>query len=154
MYPIIGERYKCKNCVVRIGYDLCKDCYTSPSTFPGRFNQHHTSDHEFEVIYGPQPSPDPLEVLRERYHSVSAIAVALSNGNLDLLASEINEAFDNEDDVPLPSSERDALRNGNLDLLAFHEINDAFDNEEDVPLPSSEREENQSDNPQPHERLL
>ena len=31
-----------------MGYDLCKDCYETPSKVPGRFNQQHTPDHRFE----------------------------------------------------------------------------------------------------------
>lgn len=53
MCPIIGVRYKCKDCVERIGFDLCENCHKSSSKLPGRFNQQHTKDHQFEVI---QPS--------------------------------------------------------------------------------------------------
>ncbi|KAK2643936.1 hypothetical protein Ddye_019131 [Dipteronia dyeriana] len=28
--PIIGERYKCKDCVEKIGFDLCEACYKNP----------------------------------------------------------------------------------------------------------------------------
>ncbi|GFP98325.1 E3 ubiquitin-protein ligase prt1 [Phtheirospermum japonicum] len=47
MYPIIGLRYKCKDCVEKIGFDLCEGCYNSSSKLPGRFNQQHTQDHQF-----------------------------------------------------------------------------------------------------------
>ncbi|KAL3634391.1 hypothetical protein CASFOL_021445 [Castilleja foliolosa] len=47
MYPIIGVRYKCKDCVEKIGFDLCEGCYNSSSKLPGRFNQQHTQDHQF-----------------------------------------------------------------------------------------------------------
>ncbi|KAM7271977.1 hypothetical protein ACFE04_031191 [Oxalis oulophora] len=50
MYPIIGERYRCKDCVEKIGFDLCGDCYKTTSKLPGRFNQQHTPDHKFELI--------------------------------------------------------------------------------------------------------
>lgn len=53
MCPIIGVRYRCKDCVERIGFDLCENCHKSSSKLPGRFNQQHTKDHQFEVI---QPS--------------------------------------------------------------------------------------------------
>ncbi|XP_020259882.1 E3 ubiquitin-protein ligase PRT1-like isoform X2 [Asparagus officinalis] len=49
MYPIIGKRYKCKDCKEKIGFDLCETCYNSSSKLPGRFNQHHTPDHEFKL---------------------------------------------------------------------------------------------------------
>ncbi|CAH2052630.1 unnamed protein product [Thlaspi arvense] len=50
VYPIIGDRYRCKDCKEMIGYDLCKDCYESPSKIPGRFNQQHTPDHRLELV--------------------------------------------------------------------------------------------------------
>ncbi|KAH7573057.1 hypothetical protein JRO89_XS03G0058600 [Xanthoceras sorbifolium] len=53
MYPIIGERYKCKDCVEKIGFDLCEACYNNPVKIPGRFNQQHKPEHQFEII---QPS--------------------------------------------------------------------------------------------------
>lgn len=55
MYPIIGERYKCKDCKEKIGFDLCEGCYKNSSSdlLPGRFNQQHTSDHQFDLIQLP-----------------------------------------------------------------------------------------------------
>ncbi|KAJ4969227.1 hypothetical protein NE237_015928 [Protea cynaroides] len=50
MYPIIGERYRCKDCVEKIGFDLCGECYNTCSKLPGRFNQQHTPEHKFELI--------------------------------------------------------------------------------------------------------
>lgn len=51
MCPIVGERYKCKDCKERIGFDLCEGCYKSSSKLPGRFNQQHTPEHQFELIH-------------------------------------------------------------------------------------------------------
>ncbi|KAK8609885.1 hypothetical protein V6N13_093295 [Hibiscus sabdariffa] len=50
MSPIIGERYKCKDCVEKIGFDLCESCYKSPAKIPGRFNQQHKPDHQLEIV--------------------------------------------------------------------------------------------------------
>ncbi|EOY05316.1 Proteolysis 1, putative [Theobroma cacao] len=50
MSPIIGERYKCKDCVEEIGFDLCESCYKSPVKVLGRFNQQHKPEHEFEIL--------------------------------------------------------------------------------------------------------
>ncbi|XP_028095071.1 E3 ubiquitin-protein ligase PRT1-like isoform X5 [Camellia sinensis] len=50
MCPIIGERYRCKDCKERMGFDLCEDCYNSSSKLPGRFNQQHTPDHTLEIV--------------------------------------------------------------------------------------------------------
>ncbi|KAB2600460.1 E3 ubiquitin-protein ligase PRT1-like [Pyrus ussuriensis x Pyrus communis] len=48
--PIIGERYKCKDCVEKIGFDLCGACYNEPSNIPGRFNQQHKPEHKLELV--------------------------------------------------------------------------------------------------------
>ncbi|VFQ61112.1 unnamed protein product [Cuscuta campestris] len=55
MHPIIGERYKCRDCKEKIGFDLCEACYKNSSSdlLPGRFNQQHTSDHQFDLIQLP-----------------------------------------------------------------------------------------------------
>ncbi|KAL2515585.1 E3 ubiquitin-protein ligase [Forsythia ovata] len=53
MCPIIGERYKCKDCVEKIGFDLCEACYKSSSKLPGRFNQQHTQEHQFVIVKPP-----------------------------------------------------------------------------------------------------
>ncbi|KAK1308330.1 E3 ubiquitin-protein ligase PRT1 [Acorus calamus] len=45
VFPMMGKRYKCKDCMESIGFDLCGDCYESRSKLPGRFNQQHTPDH-------------------------------------------------------------------------------------------------------------
>ncbi|XWS09130.1 hypothetical protein CRYUN_Cryun40dG0059600 [Craigia yunnanensis] len=50
MSPIVGERYKCKDCVEKMGFDLCESCYNAPAKIPGRFNQQHKPEHEFEVV--------------------------------------------------------------------------------------------------------
>ncbi|XP_013622701.1 PREDICTED: E3 ubiquitin-protein ligase PRT1-like [Brassica oleracea var. oleracea] len=54
VYPIIGDRYRCKDCKEEIGYDLCKDCYETPSKVPGRFNQQHTPEHRLELAQVPR----------------------------------------------------------------------------------------------------
>ncbi|XP_071689397.1 E3 ubiquitin-protein ligase PRT1-like isoform X2 [Rutidosis leptorrhynchoides] len=50
MCPIIGERYKCKDCIEKCGYDLCGDCHNSNIKIPGRFNHKHTPQHQFKLI--------------------------------------------------------------------------------------------------------
>ncbi|PWA61650.1 Zinc finger, RING/FYVE/PHD-type [Artemisia annua] len=50
MCPIIGERYRCKDCTEKSGYDLCGDCHGVGSKLPGRFNQKHTPEHRLELI--------------------------------------------------------------------------------------------------------
>ncbi|XVF32208.1 hypothetical protein REPUB_Repub17cG0062200 [Reevesia pubescens] len=49
-HPIVGDRYKCKDCTEKMGFDLCRDCYNTRPKLPGRFNQRHTPEHKFELI--------------------------------------------------------------------------------------------------------
>ncbi|KAJ0113451.1 hypothetical protein Patl1_01603 [Pistacia atlantica] len=50
MFPIIGVRYKCIDCVEAVGFDLCGHCYHTRSIIPGRFNQQHTPEHRLELV--------------------------------------------------------------------------------------------------------
>ena len=50
MFPIIGDRYRCIECKEKMGFDLCGDCYNTRSKLPGRFNQRHTSEHNFRLV--------------------------------------------------------------------------------------------------------
>nr|XP_043635429.1 E3 ubiquitin-protein ligase PRT1-like [Erigeron canadensis] len=50
MCPIIGERYQCKDCTEKSGYDLCGDCHNSGLNLPGRFNQKHTPSHRLLLV--------------------------------------------------------------------------------------------------------
>ncbi|XP_068666048.1 E3 ubiquitin-protein ligase PRT1-like isoform X2 [Aristolochia californica] len=50
MYPIIGKWYRCKDCMEKIGFDLCESCYDTRSKLPGRFNQQHTPDHRLMLV--------------------------------------------------------------------------------------------------------
>ena len=45
MYPIIGRRYQCEDCLDKIGFDLCEPCYKKGGDFVGRFNQEHKWNH-------------------------------------------------------------------------------------------------------------
>ncbi|GER25032.1 E3 ubiquitin-protein ligase PRT1 [Striga asiatica] len=81
MYPIIGDRYRCKDCVEQVGYDLCRDCYTTSSKLPGRFNQQHTSDHQFQILKSNPMHNIMLRLLNGQLHEVSAISDALNNNS-------------------------------------------------------------------------
>ncbi|KAM1989539.1 hypothetical protein ACFX15_030886 [Malus domestica] len=48
--PIIGERYRCKDCVEKIGFDLCGACNSAPFNITGRFNQQHKPEHKLELV--------------------------------------------------------------------------------------------------------
>ncbi|PIA36002.1 hypothetical protein AQUCO_03400119v1 [Aquilegia coerulea] len=62
--PIVGERYRCIDCVEEIGFDLCEECYNTRSKLPGRFNQQHTPEHKFELV-----RPNPMRSLLIRWVS-------------------------------------------------------------------------------------
>ncbi|XP_071738107.1 E3 ubiquitin-protein ligase PRT1-like isoform X2 [Rutidosis leptorrhynchoides] len=62
MSPIIGDRYRCKDCPEKCGYDLCGDCYISGSNLPGRFHQKHTSTHRLE-LQGPMFNENVMYLL-------------------------------------------------------------------------------------------
>eukprot|EP01018_Ginkgo_biloba_P038826 Gb_36123 [translate_table: standard] len=52
LIPIIGRRFKCRDCHDRMGFDLCENCYKTGPILAGRFNQQHTGEHCFvEVPY-------------------------------------------------------------------------------------------------------
>ncbi|KAJ4955919.1 hypothetical protein NE237_012702 [Protea cynaroides] len=81
MYPIFGERYRCKDCVEKIGFDLCADCYKTCSKLPGKFNQQHTPQHEFELI-----SPERSQKLMQRM-----IATLSTGGFTSVLYSDSSD---------------------------------------------------------------
>lgn len=95
--PIIGDRYKCKDCVEQIGFDLCADCYNTCSKLPGRFNQQHTPEHEFEL-------------LKPNFHSMlRLVAVQLEDNSAAFLVS--TPAEDSENGSPTPALPSDAPEN-------------------------------------------
>ncbi|XP_058182268.1 E3 ubiquitin-protein ligase PRT1-like isoform X3 [Rhododendron vialii] len=71
MYPIIGERYRCKDCKEKSGFDLCEGCYNSSSKFPGRFNQQHTPEHKLENVRLHLVANDVSRLETEEYESDS-----------------------------------------------------------------------------------
>ncbi|XP_023767284.1 E3 ubiquitin-protein ligase PRT1 isoform X2 [Lactuca sativa] len=62
MYPLVGDRYKCEDCLEDIGFDLCEDCYKNSSNLSGRFNQQHKPDHKFKVV-----EPNPIIILSSEF---------------------------------------------------------------------------------------
>ncbi|CAN4090915.1 unnamed protein product [Withania somnifera] len=102
MCPIVGERYKCKDCKEKIGFDLCEGCYKSSSKLPGRFNQQHTPEHQFELIQPLQVRNVVLRLQPERLEEDGSIDlveyVEDSSGepqHLEEDSSEINSPLDN-----------------------------------------------------------
>ncbi|KAL4561100.1 hypothetical protein LXL04_033262 [Taraxacum kok-saghyz] len=54
MYPLVGDRYKCEDCLENVGLDVCENCYKNSSNLSGRFNQQHKPDHKFKIV---EPRP-------------------------------------------------------------------------------------------------
>ncbi|PIA28762.1 hypothetical protein AQUCO_06700049v1 [Aquilegia coerulea] len=74
MKPIVGKRYKCKECYEErvvgtegwIGFDLCEECYNTPSKHSDFVNQHNTKGHTFELIANRGDSPVPVHTVEEQ----------------------------------------------------------------------------------------
>ncbi|GFY99500.1 proteolysis 1 [Actinidia rufa] len=112
MFPIIGDRYRCKDCKEAIGFDLCGDCYNTRSKLPGRFNQQHTSDHKLVLIKSPLQNI-MLKLLNRQLEDGSP-ASYLSNetsetsGNtLPFLMQSDNAQENTEHDTLAPSTSSD-----------------------------------------------
>lgn len=90
MYPIIGDRYQCKDCTEISGYDLCGDCHNTNSKLPGRFNQKHTQDHRLELV---KPIID-RHVIHQLLSGQLAVVSAARNGTSDIASSSIDDDDD------------------------------------------------------------
>ncbi|GLJ29917.1 hypothetical protein SUGI_0591440 [Cryptomeria japonica] len=57
LYPLMGKRYRCKDCMESVGFDLCETCYQSQAgaCIVGRFNQHHRAEHQIEAVAERRP---------------------------------------------------------------------------------------------------
>ncbi|OMP10376.1 E3 ubiquitin-protein ligase PRT1-like protein [Corchorus olitorius] len=104
MSPIVGDRYKCKDCTEAIGFDLCRDCYNTRLKLPGRFNQRHTPEHKFELIKRDM-TPRLLTRITEQLENVSTsvvisdfVAVSRDNTIGDPASPYLH--MENQDDAP------------------------------------------------------
>ncbi|KAK9281179.1 hypothetical protein L1049_004074 [Liquidambar formosana] len=109
MLPIIGDRYKCKDCVEAIGFDLCGDCYNTCSKLPGRFNQQHTPEHKFQLL---RSSHDVM---------LSQVTVQLEGGSSE----------NSENSSPPSIFPGDSQENAENDLAASISSNDTLEYEHD-----------------------
>ncbi|KAH7437604.1 hypothetical protein KP509_05G080100 [Ceratopteris richardii] len=60
MFPMRGDRYRCKDCEEEVGFDLCGSCYSDSSSWIGRFNQKHQPTHRMEQIQSPLSQDDEI----------------------------------------------------------------------------------------------
>uniref|UniRef100_A0A5B6YGM1 Putative E3 ubiquitin-protein ligase PRT1 n=1 Tax=Davidia involucrata TaxID=16924 RepID=A0A5B6YGM1_DAVIN len=119
MCPIIGERYKCKDCVEKIGFDLCEGCYNSSSKLPGRFNQQHTPEHTLEIVQ-PQIPCDLIWRL----------------GAVQTEEDDSDDPEDREDVLPAPSLSDDAPLDPEDGSAALICSNDTLANQEEDVSPA------------------
>lgn len=91
MCPIIGDRYRCKDCKEKSGYDLCGDCHKSGSKLGGRFNQKHTPEHRLELVK-PLINRDVIYRLLSGQLAVVSAARNRSNESSEFASS----SFDND----------------------------------------------------------
>lgn len=108
MYPIIGDRYKCKDCLEEVGFDLCGNCYNTRSKRPGRFNQQHKPEHKFHLLR-PQMFPNlRLGVVTEMLEEGSTTFVIANDedsessddiGAILELSSDARESDEDDSDV-------------------------------------------------------
>ncbi|KAK3021656.1 hypothetical protein RJ639_046380 [Escallonia herrerae] len=117
MYPIIGDRYRCRDCVEDIGFDLCGDCYNTRSKLPGRFNQQHTPEHKFELVKSTAVHDMMLRLLRGQLEDVSA-------------AIRAAEALETPENV-FPSPANDAPENSDSDVGGDVSVTDAVEDQTD-----------------------
>lgn len=88
MYPIIGDRYKCKDCLEEVGFDLCGDCYNTRSKRPGRFNQQHRPEHKFQLL-----RPQMFRNMR-----LGVVTEMLEEGSTTFIIAN-DEGSDSSDDI-------------------------------------------------------
>ncbi|KAI3787891.1 hypothetical protein L2E82_00387 [Cichorium intybus] len=104
MCPIIGDRYRCKDCKEKSGYDLCGDCHNTDSKLPGRFNQKHTPEHRLELV---KPIINRDVIYRLLSGQLAVVSAASRNHSnpvnegLEIPSSSLddNNDDDNDDDV-------------------------------------------------------
>lgn len=101
--PIIGNRYKCKDCTEQIGFDLCGDCYNTRSKLPGRFNQQHTPEHKFELV-------------RSNFSNMLGLVAVEFEENSLLIDTDASEDWENGS--PAPASPSGAQENTDSDWVA------------------------------------
>ncbi|KAK9069025.1 hypothetical protein SSX86_013141 [Deinandra increscens subsp. villosa] len=87
MCPIIGDRYQCKDCKEKSGYDLCGDCHKTDKKLPGRFNQKHTAQHRLELVKAAINHDVIYRLLSGQLAVVSAAARNLINGPPEFTSS-------------------------------------------------------------------
>uniref|UniRef100_A0A6U7TBG0 Uncharacterized protein n=1 Tax=Eutreptiella gymnastica TaxID=73025 RepID=A0A6U7TBG0_9EUGL len=88
-YPVIGQRWRCRDCPEKIGFDICGDCHSRnvhTQVMTGKFNQTHRPDHEMEL----------MEQVHDWLHQFKAMHPELS---MDQLWSLLNEAVQHTNEL-------------------------------------------------------
>lgn len=129
MSPIIGERYKCKDCTERIGFDLCEACYNNPVKTPGRFNQQHKPEHKFEIM---QPA-DINDLLYRMNAELSDDEGSDATENNDGVSRTPESSGDVPEDLEDNTNDRE-----NASPNYFFSVDASIDAEDDSDEPSSD----------------
>lgn len=112
MCPIIGERYRCKDCKEKSGYDLCGDCHKTGSKLPGRFNQKHTPEHQLELVK-PAINRDVIyRLLSGQLAVVSAASRNRSNPPLNQALESASSSLDDNNNNVDDDDDDDGSREG------------------------------------------
>nr|XP_043610137.1 E3 ubiquitin-protein ligase PRT1 isoform X2 [Erigeron canadensis] len=105
--PIIGDRYQCKDCIEKSGYDLCGDCYNTDSKLPGRFNQKHTPQHRLELVK-PAINRDVIyRLLSGQLAIVSAASQSLASTGNEISFSLDDIGADGDGDAAVAANDDD-----------------------------------------------
>ncbi|RVW25604.1 E3 ubiquitin-protein ligase PRT1 [Vitis vinifera] len=91
MCPIIGDRYRCKDCKEKIGFDLCGDCYNTNSKLPGRFNQQHTQSTNLSCLEQPgDPTAAFVSLDDAEETAENAAAIVLDDDAEETAENDVN----------------------------------------------------------------
>ncbi|XP_042481155.1 E3 ubiquitin-protein ligase PRT1-like isoform X2 [Macadamia integrifolia] len=123
MFPIIGERYNCKDCMEKVGFDLCGECYNTCSKRQGKFNQQHTPQHKFALI-----SPEKSQKFMRRM-----MAKLSTGGSVSILSSDSSEDSQEALSDPLHGDALEVLEDGSVAPINSYDAPE--DQEDALPVP-------------------
>ncbi|XP_043722501.1 E3 ubiquitin-protein ligase PRT1-like isoform X2 [Telopea speciosissima] len=121
MFPIIGERYKCKDCMEKAGFDLCGECYNTCSKRPGKFNQQHTPQHTFVLV------PPSQKFIRRMLATLS------TGGPASIFSSDSSEDSQEAFSDPFHGDALEVPENGSVAPINSYDAPE--DQEDDLPVP-------------------
>jgi len=152
-YPILGRRYRCKDCPEAVGFDICGACYDrGVGSVVGRFNQKHSPEHVLEqvspimtklhILKAMHPELDfdrLLALIEMSWEDEEAVQPDPQQGGTAATDSPQEEAHDS--DVEPMSQEQIALQEDNAEevapMMRARGPRPAFDHQAEWPSPGS-----------------